>query len=145
MAIIFQEETMTNWESSFRGWFQGQMNAVSRIIDKHNYKVFNMVLNMHPQIKTDSIHMCKKRANYGFQVFWVIGNMGSRASETVNPPPSNIYYFDQTVVTCTKTKCSERFSVEELRMYYNGKQLHSSVIWYFFFLSFLETCFLNFQ
>lgn len=45
------------------------MNAVSRIIDKHNYKVFNMVLNMHPQIKTAFTCEKKKGQTMAFKSF----------------------------------------------------------------------------
>lgn len=123
---------MTNSDSSCVDPFQGHINIISRIIDQYNYSVFN---TMHtpqrkegrqsPHITTGKrlLHSSPMHVRYHrFQSFWKVQQF-----------PKHLLFWSNSVITCTKTKCSKRFSVEELRIYFNGKQLHSSVIWYFFF------------
>lgn len=50
-------KTMTNSESSCMDPFQGQMNIISRLIDKCNYSVFNIVST--PPTKAGSVHYVK--------------------------------------------------------------------------------------
>lgn len=55
--ILLNEKTMTNSESSCMDPFQGQMNIISRVTDKYNYSVFNIMST--PQMKADSVHYVK--------------------------------------------------------------------------------------
>lgn len=55
--ILLDEKTMTNSESSCVDPFQGQMNVISRIIDKYNYSLFNRIST--PEMKAGSVHYVK--------------------------------------------------------------------------------------
>lgn len=54
-AILLTEKTMTNSESSYMDPFQGQMNIISRTVDKYNYDICNMMCT--PQIKVGNVYM----------------------------------------------------------------------------------------
>jgi len=48
VVTILNSKTMTDSESSWMDLFQGQMNIISRIIDKYNYSIFNMMCTTSP-------------------------------------------------------------------------------------------------
>ena len=48
VTILLNSKTMTDSESSCMDLFQGQMNIISRIIDKYNYSIFNMMCTTSP-------------------------------------------------------------------------------------------------
>ena len=45
VLTVLNSKTMTDSESSWMDLLQGQMNIISRIIDKYNYSIFNMILS----------------------------------------------------------------------------------------------------
>ena len=131
VLTILNSKTMTDSESSWMEMLQGQMNIISRIIDKYNYSIFNMMCTTSPHESRQCPYIKADKQLLHWIPMW--DTTGSRASEMFNNLPKHVSFWSNFVITCTKTKCSKRFSVEELRIYFNGKQLHSSVIWYFFF------------
>ena len=48
VTILLNSKTMTDSESSCMDLFQGQMNIISRIIDKYNYSIFSMMCTTSP-------------------------------------------------------------------------------------------------
>lgn len=112
---------------------------MSRIMDKC---ICNVCSLCTAQVKAGSIYMSKQANSYGIQVPRMWDTTDSRAAEMLSNSPKHLLFWPNFVITCTKTRRSERLSMEELRIYFNGKQLHSFVIWYFFpLLSFWEHAF----
>lgn len=125
---------MTDSESSCMDPFQGQMNIISRIIDKCDYSVFNRMST--PQMEAGSVRDVKTGKQLLHWSPMSVRYHRLQSCWNVQQWPQTFIILIELCNNLGKTKCSKRFSVEELRIYFNGKQLHSSIIWYFFSLFF---------
>lgn len=140
------EKTTTNSKSGCTDTLQVQENISSGTINKHNWSAFNMMCAL--QMKAGSVHMQKQANDSQAEVSSLLEANGCRISVPFDNSPPQGLFWSNCVTTCPKTECSKRISVDELKIHFNDKQLHSILLssdTFFPPFSFLETGFLNFQ
>lgn len=93
------------------------------------------------QMKAGRVHMQRQASNDCMLVPCMWGTTGFQSFWNVQQLPQTLIILIKLCDSLYKNIMFQEVSVEELRIYFNGKQSHSSVIWYFAFFLFWKHAF----